>query len=230
MPQRDARLRRRGMLLALTAYLVCQVGMIAYVVSIDRKKDRLIEALLHHDFRSVQAQLRAGADPNTPISLARTHPLANLLSLSFLNSTLPLQTHPLIVAAYSGDDQSVQALLDYGADINAREGGNESTALLAAIRARHITTAEILLQRHADPSRKDLKLQDATIAAVQSGKPELLRLIYRYRAFHLTKDLNGMNAIDWAKYLQDRPMVTLAENYARQPERAIPAGSPQKKR
>ncbi len=58
---------------------------------------------------------------------------------------------PLHFAARDGNLDAVALLLDAGADINARTGGDSSTALLLASINGHFDLAEALLKRGADP-------------------------------------------------------------------------------
>jgi ankyrin repeat protein len=59
---------------------------------------------------------------------------------------------PLLFAVRQGSIDAVQALLDAGADVNQRSGGDKSTPLVLAIANGHFDVALHLLARGADPN------------------------------------------------------------------------------
>jgi ankyrin repeat protein len=59
-------------------------------------------------------------------------------------------------AAWGGQEETAQVLLDLGADINAVDDDG-MTALIRAARCGHETLVKMLLSRGADPTVKDKK-------------------------------------------------------------------------
>jgi len=206
-----------GMLLIALLGIACLAGIAAHAVSVGRRQSALVDAISQHDFGGVQRQLESGIDPNFYIYPPRDYSFRRLFS-HMVCGPLPIRNTPLILAATEGDDRIVQRLLSYGADINAQERYMKTTALLAAIYAKHESTAELLFQNHADPNIGDFNHYTATITAVQSGKPAMLKLVFEHHAFTMAKDVDGMNALDWAKYCKNQNMIRLVEKYARQAE------------
>jgi uncharacterized protein len=81
---------------------------------------------------------------------------------------------PLILAARQGDRESVKALLDAGADINAHVTSDGATALLLTIANTHYDLASYLLERGADPNQTDLAGVTPLFMAVDMHKPDIV--------------------------------------------------------
>lgn len=88
------------------------------------------------------------------------------------------KTTPLHFAARNGYRQLVQIQLDGGADIEARDAGNHTPLLLAAIGAGNHRTVKLLLDRGADVQAKSHKGQTALLlASLEVGNHQTVRLL-----------------------------------------------------
>lgn len=90
-----------------------------------------------------------------------------------LDSILAL---PLHAAAFRGDVAGLEALLDSGADVNARDA-HGVTPLIAAITQGHIEVIRLLLARGADVQAQDKEGYAALQYAEALGLPEAAALI-----------------------------------------------------
>jgi ankyrin repeat protein len=82
----------------------------------------------------------------------------------------------LINAAKKGDSEVVEALLDSGADINARDEQNQ-TALHQAASKGHTPIVKFLLERGADVNAKNLFGQTPLLAPVYRGSLDTVRAL-----------------------------------------------------
>ena len=73
--------------------------------------------------------------------------------LSWSENTNGLEFTPIMWAAREGDLETVQTLLDAGANVNDEKPGDGTTVLLLAILNRHYELGSYLLDRGADPNR-----------------------------------------------------------------------------
>lgn len=88
----------------------------------------------------------------------------------------------LIRRADAGDNESIKALLEFGANINARDNLGE-TALIKAIRGRKTRTIQLLLENGADPMIADYTGNDAFRHAERSrGGRRILQMLEKVRA------------------------------------------------
>ncbi len=98
-----------------------------------------------------------------------------LLAL-ILEAKIPDTGLALIEAANKGDAEVVEALLDSGADINARDEQNQ-TALHKAASRGHTPVVKLLLERGADVNAKNLFGQTPLLAPLQRGSLETVRVL-----------------------------------------------------
>ena len=125
-------------------------------------------------------------------------PWANLVVVHRVNSDIPLRRPgveevdrllalvleakihdtglALINAANKGDSEVVEALLDSGADINARDEQNQTALHLAASRG-HTPIVKLLLERGADVNAKNLFGQTPLLAPVYRGSLDTVRAL-----------------------------------------------------
>jgi ankyrin repeat protein len=105
--------------------------------------------------------IRAGANVNaanelgvTPLALASSGPMAGMLLDAGSNPNLVTVTgeSPLMAAARAGRADMVRALLEHGANVDAKENVRGQTALMWAVSQRHPEVVRALLQRGADVS------------------------------------------------------------------------------
>jgi ankyrin repeat protein len=92
----------------------------------------------------------------------------------------------LLKAAEKGETETVKALLDQGADANARKGPD--TALMLAASGGHAETARFLLERGADINPRSLYDWCSFHTAVLGGSAEVVRLFLERGADVNAKD------------------------------------------
>ncbi len=102
-------------------------------------------------------------------------------------------------AARNGDAQTVQDLLDGGADINARSEYGEGTALIVAVLGRHPEVVRVLLDRGADPNIRLQGFVTALDLAMISGMEDIIEMLKAVNADE-THPLEG-DSIE-ARYLK----------------------------
>ena len=116
--------------------------------------------------RSIAALLKGGADANEP---------------------LPLGRRPLMLAARSGHVDAVRALLDGGADVNAKEDARGTTALMQAADQGHADVIAVLIEHGADVAIASAPVvRDARTAAL--GKSDDPRTAVRRQVIAILCD------------------------------------------
>jgi|GEM_PF-6187366 len=107
----------------------------------------------------------------------------------------------LMTAAESGDAAMCKALLDKGADIEARMLNSDiglgtcETALMAAAKHGKKDVCILLLEKGADPNAKDRYKTTALMYAAQFGYPDVCRSLLEHGADPRLKDVNLMTAL-----------------------------------
>jgi ankyrin repeat protein len=125
----------------------------------------------------------------------------------------------LIEAAQSGDVKAVEAALDAGADVNARDGDG-ITPLMHATRGErpeianpassdHPEVAELLIRRGADVNAKTDSGFAALIWAARYGHEGVAKVLITHGADVNAKDKEGMTALRWATTNQQTKVVEL---------------------
>jgi ankyrin repeat protein len=82
-----------------------------------------------------------------------------------------------MTAARTGNIDAVRALLERGADVNARESSEDQTALMWAVSERHGTVARLLLERGADVRARSRRGQTALHLAARHGDLDSSRVL-----------------------------------------------------
>ena len=137
-----------GLLLGLAGTAAAQVP----------NKD-LFKAVMKNDAAAVEALLKSGADPNAAIEV------------------MPgFKTSFLITAVTNGNLDIVKKLVQYKAQVNAKDASQE-TALMAAAAKGDKTMVEFLLASGADAKAADSQGNTALTAAKSSGNKEVIGLI-----------------------------------------------------
>ncbi|HWF10765.1 MAG TPA: ankyrin repeat domain-containing protein [Bryobacteraceae bacterium] len=90
----------------------------------------LLQAAIDGNAAIIEALLKAGADPNAPLTKS--------------NDTA------LMMAARTGKIEAVKVLLDHGAKVNAKESWGDTTALMWAVAQKHSGLAKMLIEHGAD--------------------------------------------------------------------------------
>ncbi|MDR4494861.1 MAG: ankyrin repeat domain-containing protein [Nitrospirales bacterium] len=94
-----------------------------------------------------------------------------------MNTTFPIVgTHPLMVAAAFGHVDTVQTLLDAGADVNAQDLTGW-TPLHAAAFKGNMTIVRLLLEKGAIPEPSTWFLESPWVMAEELGYSEIVPLL-----------------------------------------------------
>jgi len=104
----------------------------------------------------VRLLLKAGAHPNTRIGTGET---------------------PLMTCARSGNVETVGILIEYGAEVNAKEPAQGQTALMWAAAEHHLDVAKALIQAHADLRAHSKQGFTAMHFAARRGDQEMVQLL-----------------------------------------------------
>lgn len=103
--------------------------------------------------------------------------LLSLLALLFTQDTKQALNDQLFEAVRKGDAAAVTALLDKGADVNAKFRYGQ-TALFKAAERGHAAVAKVLLDRGVDVTVKDTFYGTSAITwAIEGGHTEVVRLL-----------------------------------------------------
>ena len=105
---------------------------------------------------------------------------------------------PLMLAAQQGPIETVDYLIDYGADIDAKTTGaiSGNTALMVAIQAKKYDTIELLLDRGADINNTSGRGITPLMLAAQTGDIDIVNLLIANPKIDInTVDSAGKNAL-----------------------------------
>jgi ankyrin repeat protein len=104
---------------------------------------------------------------------------------------------PLMWAARNGAVDAMTALLDGGADPNARDRRNDWTPLLHAIHRQQLDSVRVLLERGADPNARTAALTPLLMAAPETD-PAFVKLLLSYGADPNARGNGGATALSLA--------------------------------
>ncbi len=176
-------------------------------------EDRLIEAARLGRVADVKALLKEGANPNardkegsTALMAAASGEIVRVLAAA--GADVNAQTDEDIFgsrtalrnAALLNNADKVQALLDCGADVNAKNSHGE-TALTAAAVNGWAAVARILVARGADVNQATESGSTPLLQATERGHLEIVRLLVEKRADVTAKDESGKTALAIANEL-----------------------------
>jgi hypothetical protein len=106
---------------------------------------------------------------------------------------------PLHSAAYEGDPEMVQVLLDYGVDDNARNSAGDTPLPFASMgRFEEPRVVRLLLDHGADPNVLSENGITPLHRALQNGNIEMARLLVEHGASVELKDWKGRTSLDYA--------------------------------
>lgn len=108
----------------------------------------------------------------------------------------------LLMAAKNGDVQVLVALLQRGADVDARNE-DEETALLVAADHGHLEAVAVLLQHGADVNAPDFQGYTPLMAAASSRVPEIVALLLERGADTRPRNIKGRTALLTAHWCKD---------------------------
>lgn len=152
---------------------------------------------------------------NSDIPLRRpsVEEVDRLLAL-VLEAKIPDTGLALINAANKGDSEVVEALLDSGADINARDEQNQ-TALHQAASRGHNPVVKLLLERGADVNAKNLFGQTSLLAPAYRGSLDTLRALLNAGAdIEARSELSGQTPLLSVSSLRTEVIEALLEEGA----------------
>ena len=140
------------------------------------------------DMEAADLLIRAGANVNaansygvTPLSLACTNQNAamveKLLKAGADPNGVPTGTPALMVAARTGNVDTVKSLLAHGADANAKENSRGQTALMWAVAEKHPEVARVLIDRGADVRAHSTNGFTPLLFAAQQGDLDAARML-----------------------------------------------------
>jgi ankyrin repeat protein len=117
-------------------------------------------AALNGNAAMIEKLIKAGADPNTPLS--------------------KFEDTALMIASRTGKPDAVKMLLDHGANVNAKETWGDTTALMWAVSEGYPAVVKVLIDHRADvnarskfvPSATGRGFEGATPVATAPNQPE----------------------------------------------------------
>jgi len=130
----------------------------------------------------------------------------------FSEFTEPYEYDSLMQAIIDNDRETVEQLLEDGADPNTLNEYGES-ALLVSITNERPEYIPILIDYGADPNLQDDYGWTPLMSAVVIGDLESGQLLLDAGADPTLKDTDGMSALDYAKDYEEQEFVQLLESY-----------------
>ncbi len=114
--------------------------------------------------------------------LAHKFFLLSLLALLFTQDTKQALNDQMFEAVRKGDAAAVTALLDKGADVNAKFRYGQ-TALFKAAERGHVAVVKVLLERGVDVTVQDTFYKSTAMSwAIDQGHAEVVRLLFEKNA------------------------------------------------
>ncbi len=132
-------------------------------IKVNTGQSWLVLAVRHRKFEIVKALVAAGADVN--MRSAGYDPYQKDMT-------------PLFIAVNEGDIQTVQFLLDKGADVNAKDSWGRTT-LMQVVPNASVELVQLLINRGADVNLKDNSGESSLKVARQYHRPEIEALLQK---------------------------------------------------
>ena len=171
----------------LVVQLACLLGLVN--VAHATTSDELIKAAKTGDITTALSLLGQGADANTKDKDGYT---------------------VLILAAMNGHVNVVQALLERGANVHARENKYGVNALMLASYNGYADIVEKLIAAGADVNAKDSLYGDTSLmAACEKGHTEVVRILLDHGANVIVKTTRGDTALSLATRMGHKDIVKL---------------------
>jgi hypothetical protein len=120
---------------------------------------------------------------------------------------------PLHLAVAEGNNETVQLLLESGAEVDAVTTNSGCTSLHYAASLGHAGLCELLVRYGADPDAQTAALETALHLAVSRGHPEVVALLLKYNASLDIRDKDGMTPLQQAENINNRVIVTLIKQH-----------------
>jgi len=129
----------------------------------------------------------------------------NLLPAAF--SDISEGETPLMTAAYNGDTDELNALIEEGADLEERDAEGY-TALAYAGFSYDIKIAEVLLEAGADPNAQD-DYSYVLLDAIYNENYELASMLYDYGADPTLEDSTGESAFSYLEVNNEKDFLNV---------------------
>ena len=119
---------------------------------------------------------------------------------------------PLMYASFNGHSEIVSLLIRNGANVNLADNFGR-TALMMASSGPYPMAVKILLDQKADPNLVDKEEHfTALMYAAAEGQTEVVKILLLYNADPALKDIDGDNALTFARNNGHNTIVTLLES------------------
>ena len=119
----------------------------------------------------------------------------------------------LIYAAYNGNTNLLRLLIQNGASVNLQDI-NGSTALMMASSGPYPDAVKLLLDNQADPNITDRNEHfSALMYASSEGQLEVAKILLEYKADPFLKDIDGVNALNFAKMNNHPEVAALLKSF-----------------
>jgi N-sulfoglucosamine sulfohydrolase len=119
----------------------------------------------------------------------------------------------LMYAAYNGHASLMEKLIAKGAQVNLRDNYGR-TALMLASSGPFASAVKLLLENGADPNITDTEEHfSALMYAAAEGQAEVVRLLLKYKADPRLKDVDGDNALTFARNNGHKEVSDLLGSY-----------------
>lgn len=174
------------------------------------KSTDIFKAAHRGDSKTIEAYLAEGGDVNiaddkgfTVFHYAVAHGYLALSAMlvhagARVNGLNPEGYSPLMASSKLSNTESVQFLIDHGADVNAVMNTGETALMMGASASITTDVVKILLSAGAGIDAQSGRGTTALMRASKSGKLDNIRVLVEHGADLGVKDMEGRTATDWA--------------------------------